>query len=242
MFHNKTDDTEESIQNNEISRSEINSGDDPSEKPEEKPEEKSREKSEDKPDLKREIFEYVRMIAVVFIIVVLLQTFVVVNARIPSESMEPTINVGEQIFGNRLAYLFDEPERYDIVIFRYPDDKSRLFIKRIIGLPGDTIDIRDGDVYVNGSEIPLEDSFCMTEDSTVEGNLTYPLTVPEGCYFMLGDNRVYSKDSRFWENPFVERDDILGKAFFRYWPLNKISLISGNEDSYYQPPSSEDEE
>lgn len=142
--------------------------------------------------------------------------------------MEPTIMTGDHIFGNRLAYKTKDPERFDIVIFKYPDDESRLFIKRVIGLPGDTIDIRNGDVYVNGSETPLPDDYCAEPDSTDTGYLTFPITVPDDCYFMLGDNRLYSKDSRYWNNTFVEKDKILGKAFLRYWPLNKICRL-GND-------------
>ncbi len=175
--------------------------------------------------LRKEIFDYVKLIAIVVAVMLFLQQFVVINAKIPSQSMEPTIMIGDRIFGNRLAYINSDPERYDIIIFKYPDDESRKFIKRVIGLPGDVIDIRDGDVYVNGESVPLDDDFCAVADSTTQGNLTFPLTVPEDSYFVLGDNRLYSRDSRYWDNPFVTKDEILGKAFFRYWPLNKIGLI-----------------
>ena len=121
---------------------------------------------------------------------------------------------GDRIFGNRLAYVLGEPERFDIVIFKYPDDESQLFIKRIIGLPGETVEIIDGKVYIDGSDTPLDDSFTL---ETPTGNYG-PYTVPEGCYFMLGDNRNNSKDSRFWQNTFVEEDKILGKAVVKYFP------------------------
>lgn len=193
-----------------------------------KEEESKQEQGNGKSGFVHELLEYIRIIAVVLVVIVLLEQFVVVNARIPSASMEPTIMTGDHIFGNRLAYKTKDPERFDIVIFRYPDDESRLFIKRVIGLPGDTIDIRDGDVYINGSETPLPDDYCAEEDSTDTGYLTFPITVPEDSYFMLGDNRLYSKDSRYWNNTFVKEDKILGKAFLRYWPLNKISIL-GND-------------
>lgn len=182
------------------------------------------EKKEKKDNFLKELFEYVKMIAIVVVTVLIVNQFILINARIPSESMANTILAGDQIFGNRLAYLFDDPERYDIVIFKYPDDRSQYFIKRVIGLPGETVTIVDGDVYVTtaeGEEILVEDSF-LPEDA----NGSYgPYDVPEGSYFMLGDNRNWSKDSRYWNNTYVPEDDILGKAVLRYWPLNKFGIV-----------------
>ena len=128
-----------------------------------------------KESIRKDILDYVKIIAIVLIVMFVLQKFIIVNARIPSASMEPTIMTNDQIFGNRLAYLNSNPKRYDIVIFRYPDDESRLFIKRVIGLPGETVDIRNGDVYINGNQTPLDDSFCALPDSTDTGDLTFPL-------------------------------------------------------------------
>ena len=168
-----------------------------------------------------EILDYLKTIVIVVVVVLLLNQFVLINARIPSESMQNTIMVGDQIFGNRLAYRNSDPERFDIVIFRYPDDPDQLFIKRVIGLPGETVEIKDGKVYINGSDTPLDDSFC---PETPIGDFG-PYEVPEDSYFMLGDNRNWSKDSRFWENTYVHEDAILGKAVLRYWPLNKIGVV-----------------
>ena len=108
------------------------------------------------------------------------------------------------------------------MIFKFPDDESKLYIKRVIGLPGDTVVIVDGKVYINGSSEPLDDSFCPEEPL---GNFG-PYSVPEGSYFMLGDNRNYSADSRFWQNTFVKREKILGKAVLRYWPLSEFGPVS----------------
>ena len=183
---------------------------------------KDNEKKETKPrkteetSIGREIWEYVKMIAIVVAVVVFVEQVIVINARIPSPSMENTIMTGD-----RLAYVKSDPQRYDIVIFYYPDDEKQKFIKRVIGLPGETVTIRDGKVYINDSTEPLRDDFC---PETPVGDFG-PYEVPEGCYFMLGDNRNVSKDSRYWLNPYVEKDKIIGKAFLRYWPLNKISLI-----------------
>jgi len=170
---------------------------------------------------KKEILDYVLMIAVVVAVVMLINGVFLINARIPSASMENTVMTGDRIFGNRLAYRGSGPERFDIVIFRYPDDESKLFIKRVIGLPGETVTITNGKVYIDGSEEPLDDSFL--PEPMIGSFGTFE--VPEGCYFMLGDNRNNSHDSRFWDEPFVAEEKILGKAWVRYWPLNKIGPV-----------------
>ena len=112
-----------------------------------------------KKSIGKELLEYLKMIIFVVIFVLAVNNFLIINAKIPSESMENTIMTGDRIFGNRLAYVLGDPERYDIVIFRYPDDESQLFIKRVIGLPGETVEIIDGKVYIDGSDTPLDDSF-----------------------------------------------------------------------------------
>ena len=177
------------------------------------------------------IWEYAKMIIIVVVVVLVINNVVLINAKIPSESMEETIMTGDRIFGFRMAYglnfdLFGkhishqtkDPERFDIVIFKFPDDESQLFIKRVIGLPGETVTIKDGKVYINDSEEPLDDSFVA---ETPVGDFG-PYKVPEGSYFMLGDNRNHSRDSRYWINSFVEKDKILGKAVLRYFPSPKL--------------------
>ncbi|MBS5091375.1 signal peptidase I [Lachnospiraceae bacterium AM25-11LB] len=179
-------------------------------------------KNMSKPDVKnsiwKELWEYIKMIIFVVVVVLIVNNFLLINARVPSESMEKTIMTGDRFFGNRLAYLFDDPERFDIVVFKYPDDESQLFVKRVIGLPGETVEIKDGKVYINGSETPLDDSFTPETPTGDYG----PYVVPEGSYFMLGDNRNHSGDSRFWKQPYVEKEKIVGKAIFRYFPGVKI--------------------
>ena len=114
--------------------------------------------------------------------------------------------------------MFQEPERGDIVIFHYPDDEKIYFVKRVIGLPGDTVDIYGGHVYLNGSEEPLQEDY-IREPMLPE--IPMHFEVPEDFYFMLGDNRNYSKDSRFWEIKYVREDQIVGKALIRYFPSIK---------------------
>ena len=135
-----------------------------------------------KPDVKnsiwKELWEYIKMIIFVVVVVLIVNNFLLINARVPSESMEKTIMTGDRFFGNRLAYLFDDPERFDIVVFKYPDDESQLFVKRVIGLPGETVEIKDGKVYINGSETPLDDSFTPETPTGDYG----PYVVPELFY------------------------------------------------------------
>lgn len=167
-----------------------------------------------KKSIGKELWEYIKMIIFVLIFVLVVNNFLIINAKIPSPSMENTIMTGDRIFGNRLAYVLGDPQRFDIVIFRYPDDESQLFIKRIIGLPGETVEIIDGKVYIDGSETPLDDSFT---PETPTGNYG-PYTVPENCYFMLGDNRNNSRDARYWKNTYVAKDKIVAKVLFCYFP------------------------
>ena len=177
-----------------------------------------------------ELLGYVKLIVIVVAITLVINNVVLINAKIPSPSMEKTLMVKDRLFGFRLAYginlnlfgyeiseKFKDPERFDIVIFKYPDDESRLFIKRVIGLPGEVVEIKDGKVYIDGSPTPLDDSFIPEKMIGSYG----PYTVPENCYFMLGDNRNDSKDSRSWKNKFVRFDQIVGKAVVRYYPSFK---------------------
>lgn len=169
----------------------------------------------------REIAQWALTFAAALTIAYLANSFVLVNAQIPTGSMENTIMPGDRVIGNRLAYLNSDPERFDIVIFHYPDDETQLFIKRIIGLPGETVEIRDGSIFLNGSNTPIQD----VETKDYMSGTFGPYVVPEGCYFVMGDNRNDSKDSRFWTNTYVAKEKILGKALFRYWPIDQIKML-----------------
>lgn len=163
----------------------------------------------------KEIISWAKTILAALVFAYLITTFIIVNAQVPSGSMKDTINEGDRLVANRLSYLFSDPQRFDMVVFKFPDNEDLYYIKRIIGLPGETVEIKDGKVYIDGSEEPLDDSF-IKEPMYVEADTVYE--VPEDSYFMLGDNRNNSADSRKWVNKYVKRNKILGKAIFKYYP------------------------
>lgn len=166
----------------------------------------------------REVFSYILVVAAAFIFATLTNRYLIVNARIPTGSMVPTIKEGTRIVGNRLAYISSVPKRGDIVIFYYPDNEEEKYIKRVIGLPGEKVEIINGEVYIN--DVFLDESAYLT---VVPVGSFGPYYVPENSYFMLGDNRNSSRDSRFWTNTFVNKNKIIAKALFSYYP--KIGKI-----------------
>ena len=167
------------------------------------------------------IISFLIPIIIAAIIAVVLRTFVFANAIVPTGSMLNTIQLNDRIIANRLAYVNDDPERYDIILFHFPDNEEQIYVKRVIGLPGETVEIVNGVVYVtktDGETVQLDDSFVT--NCKPDGDFG-PYIVPEDSYFMLGDNRNNSIDSRFWENKFVHKDKIIGKVMFRYFPSIK---------------------
>lgn len=169
---------------------------------------------------KHEVWEWVKIIATAAVIALFLNSCIIANSRVPSASMETTIMTKDRVIGSRLTYKFSDPQRGDIAIFRFPDDESIYYVKRIIGLPGDTIDIVDGQVYLNGSTEPLDEPY-LHEPMIPEPPMHFE--VPEDCYFMMGDNRNHSSDARRWENTYVKREKLIAKVLFRYYPgIGKI--------------------
>lgn len=153
------------------------------------------------------------------VLALVLRTFVIQAFWIPSGSMIPTLKLGDRILVLKFWYSLPtvDPKRGQIVVFKYPVDPRRDFVKRIIGLPGDTVEIRRGTVFVNGGELP---------ETYVKNHDDYDMDaimVPDKSYFCLGDNRPNSQDGRFWG--FVPGNFLRGPAFFRYWPLNRLGLI-----------------
>ncbi len=150
-------------------------------------------------------------------IIILFNTVLMLN-EIPSGSMETTIMAGDLVVATR--YDTDDIERYDIVVFYFPDNPEEIYIKRVIGLPGETITVENGNVYADG--VLLDNSF-VTKEMGSSGDGIYE--VPEGFYFMMGDNRNNSYDSRFWENPYVSLDDIIAKAKFVIYPFSQFGIL-----------------
>lgn len=165
-------------------------------------------------DWKKELMEWIIIIEIAVVFAIVLNLFIIVNAEVPTASMETTIMTGDRVFGNRLAYISKEPARGDIVMFKFPDNEKKLFIKRIIGMPNETLEMRNGKIYIDGSEKPLDEPYL---NVIPEGDYG-PITIPDDAYFMMGDNRNNSADSRYWVNTFVYRNKIAGKAILKYYP------------------------
>jgi signal peptidase I len=160
-------------------------------------------------------------LVVAVVIALFIKTFLIQTYTIPSGSMLDTLLIGDYIIVNRLAYTLDDPARGDVVVFEYPVEPAKSFIKRTIGLPGDRIAIKNKQLYINGE--PYNEDYKQIKDSaSYPANITSrdnveEFTVPEGKYFMLGDNRDASYDARFWG--FISKDMIKGKAVLIYWSL-----------------------
>jgi len=166
-----------------------------------------------------ELKSWSRDILLAIAIAVFIVIFVVQPVKVEGTSMQPQLSDQDRIFVNRFIYRFTEIDRGDIVVFWYPRDRSKSFIKRIIGVPGDSVEIRLGVVYINGEII--DEPYLKPEfrDSQSYGEVN----VPVGKYFVLGDHRNSSNDSRSWG--FVDQSLIYGKAIFSYWPVSHVGLV-----------------
>jgi signal peptidase I len=179
--------------------------------------------------------EYAEAIVVALVLALLIRTFVVQAFKIPSGSMEPTLEIGDHILVNKFIYgikipfthlsfgAWTQPKRGEVIVFIYPLEPEKDFIKRVIGVPGDTVRIVNKKLYINGAE--AQDPHAVyKEDTLLPGDAQKrdnfgPITVPPGKIFVLGDNRDRSLDSRFWG--FVPLEDVKGKAFIIYWSWDR---------------------
>ncbi|GMT42616.1 MAG: signal peptidase I [bacterium] len=161
--------------------------------------------------------EYAEAILLAILLALFIRTFVVQAFRIPTGSMIPTLLVGDQILVDKLVYKFRTPSRGEILVFKFPKDESRDFIKRLIGLPGDKLEIIDNIVYINDAPLEEDDYVRHERNSVFRSTVKNfgPVFIPDEKYFMMGDNRDNSQDSRFWG--FLDENKIVGRAFIIYW-------------------------
>ena len=171
-------------------------------------------------------FEWVGVFLIAFAVFALVRTFIVSPFMVPSGSMEPTIQIGDNVFAEKVSALFgSEPEIGDIVVFDNPvaDSEPDILVKRVVARAGQTVDLIDGSLYVDG--VAMDEPYAVGSsyplDLVAPGvSVSFPYTVPEGCVWVMGDNRENSADSRYF-GP-VPKDNIIGTVFFRYWPMSRI--------------------
>ena len=182
--------------------------------------------------------EWVESIIIALILALFIRQFVVQAFKIPTGSMRTTLLEGDRILVNKFIYgakipftdfglpALRQPRRGDVIVFMYPEDPKKDFIKRLIGLPGETVEIRGGNIYINGGlnqEAPLYNRYYYNRPESAFGKEGMSVKVPGDSYYVLGDNSASSRDSRYWG--FVPKKNILGKAIVIYWPLTRIRII-----------------
>ena len=189
-----------------------------------KNEELEKEKEpEKKGSVLREICSWILTFALAIGLALLLKNYVIINATVPTGSMEHTIEPGDDLFGLRLTYRFSEVKRGDIIIFRFPDDETQKYVKRVIGLPGETVTVNDGKIYIDDSKTPLDEPYL--KDEWVQATGPFEFEIPEDSYLVMGDNRNDSYDARYWDNTYVTKDEIIGKAYMIYYPFSRFGSL-----------------
>jgi len=171
----------------------------------------------------KEIISWLLFIAIAWVLSLVVRHVIIVNAIVPSGSMRPTVEENTRLIAFRLSYTFSEPQRNHVVVAVSPNDGVTLYLKRIVGLPGETIEVINGYIFINGASEPLVEDFIL---ETPHPRNDVPLTlIPEGMFFVMGDNRNDSSDSRNWRDPFLPRENVVGRAIFTYFPFSRIGLI-----------------
>jgi len=160
------------------------------------------------------------------VIALVIRTFALGPYKIPTGSMIPTLMVGDRIFVDKITYRFRDPERGEIIVFKYPEDEKKDFVKRLVAIGGDEVIIRDGQLFVNGKELneisDVPSVYYYNRNDWEYGKVGQVIHVPDESYFVLGDNSAHSSDSRNWG--FVKHDQVVGRAFVIWWPLNRIGF------------------
>jgi len=172
------------------------------------------------------IREWVDSIVIAFVLAIVIRTFVVQAFKIPSGSMRMTLIEGDRILVNKFIYRFREPKRGDAIVFKYPENPKKDFIKRLIATGGETVEIKSGRIYVDGEMVGDPSSMISRLYYYNRGQFGQegkPLKVPDDAFYVLGDNSQSSRDSRYWG--FVPKRNLVGKAFLIYWPFSRVKLI-----------------
>jgi signal peptidase I len=176
------------------------------------------EPTEDPPFSWRGILEIVQALALAVVISVVLNLFVVQVTEVRQRSMESTLEQNDRVLVSKLDYRFVKPEAGDIIVFNPPNESSIPYVKRVVAVGGDTVDLRDGRLHVNGRLVDIPQARGSTQPQAPR--VTYPFAVPEGDVFVLGDNRLSSSDSRTFGSVPVE--NIIGKVILRFWPVDRL--------------------
>lgn len=170
----------------------------------------------------RELLGWLVYILIIIGITYLIITFVGQRTRVSGSSMETTLSDGDNLIVDKISFRFREPDRYEIIVFPYKYEENTYYIKRIIGLPGETVQVTDGQVYINGAV--LGEGYG-NEAMENPGIAQEPIVLGEDEYFVLGDNRNHSADSREPSVGVLQREDLMGRAWIRIWPLNELGVI-----------------
>jgi len=173
-------------------------------------------------NIKRETFNWFKSLLVAFVIALFIRTFFVGNFKIPTTSMVPTLKVGDRLLSFNIIYKIREPQRGEVIIFKFPERKKFL-VKRLIALPNERVMIKDGKIYINGNVVNDSKINCRYYFSFGEYGVEKEIEVPPDSYYVLGDNSFNSDDSRFWG--FVPKKNLIGKALFIYWPPWRMGFI-----------------
>ena len=182
----------------------------------------SNQKAKKKKSPQRELFEWIVYLAVVAVASILVITFVGQRTIVDGDSMLTTLHDGDNLWVDKLSFHFRDPQRYEIIVFPYQYKQNTYYIKRIIGLPGETVQVKDGYVYIDGEKL---DEHYGNEPMSNPGIAAEPIELGEDEYFVLGDNRNHSSDSRDPKVGILKRKDLVGRAWIRIWPLNRLGVI-----------------
>ncbi len=184
-----------------------------------------KKKTEEPTNIVKEILSFVGYLAVVVVLTFLIITYIGQRTQVSGNSMNPMLSNGDSLIVDKISYRFHDPERFDIIIFPYEYQEKTYFIKRIIGLPGETVQIEaDGTILIDGE--PLDESYGLeTIEEDNRGMAEEPIHLGDDEYFVMGDNRNNSEDSRFYDVGNIKRERIVGRAWVRIWPFSSFGIL-----------------